>query len=71
MDFVDPRALQISEGNEVFVRRKKLNLEPSHLAGRYATAFNSFAAGDPTHRVIASQPVGVIHIFISGETTID
>ena len=44
---------------------------PDASAGRCAAAFDGLAADYPTHRGIASQPVCVIHIFISGETTID
>jgi hypothetical protein len=44
---------------------------PDASAGRCAAAFDGLAADYPTHRGIVSQPVCVIHIFISGETTID
>ena len=71
MHRINPHTQQIDEGDEVIVRRQKLGLEPAHLAGGCAAALDGLAADDPAHRGIASEPVGVIHIFISGETTID
>jgi hypothetical protein len=53
---VNRSARQIGEGGEFVIRRQKLGLELAHLAGGCAAAF---------------EPVGVILIFISGETTID
>jgi hypothetical protein len=32
---------------------------------------DGLAADNPTHRGIVAQTVGVLHIFISAETTID
>ena len=42
-----------------------------NLAGRCAAALDSPAADDPPHRRIAPQPVGVVHVLVPGETTID
>ena len=43
----------------------------AHLAGRCAAAFDRFAADDPPHRRIAPETVGVVHILVSGEASID
>jgi hypothetical protein len=71
MHRINPHMKKIGEGGEIVIRRQKLGLEPAHLAGRCAAALDGLAADYPTHRGIASEPVGVIHIFISGKTTID
>ena len=71
MHRVNPRARQIGEGDEVIVRRQKLGLEPAHLAGGCATTLDGLTADNPTHRGIVAQTVGVVHVLIAGETTID
>ena len=35
--------------------------------GDAARAFRCFAADDPTHRWIVTQPLGIVHILVSGE----
>ena len=71
MNPVDPLARQISEGSEVLVDRQQLGLEPPHLAGRCSAALDRLAANDPAHRRIAAEPVGVVHVFVSGESSKD
>ena len=56
---------------EVVVDCQQLSLEPAHLAGRCAAALDSLAADDPPHRGIAPEPVGVVHILVSGEPSKD
>jgi len=68
---VDPDARRVRKGGEVLIHRQQLGLEPPHLAGRCAAALDSPAADDPQHRRIAPQPVGVIHVVVSGETSVD
>ena len=55
----------------VLVVRQQPGLEAPHLAGRCAAAFDRLAADDPPHRGIASETVGVVHILVSGEASID
>jgi hypothetical protein len=67
MNPVDPDARQIRKDGEVLVDRHQLGLEPSHLAGRCAAAFDRLAADEPPHRGITPEPVGVVHVLVSGE----
>jgi hypothetical protein len=71
MNSIDPNARQVREGSDVLVGRQQLGLEPPHLAGRCAAAFDRLAADNPPHRGIAPETVGVVHILVSGETSID
>ncbi len=68
---VDPLARQVRKGSEVVVGRQQLGLEPPHLAGRGAAALDRLAADDPAHGGIAPEPVGVVHVLVTGEATID
>ena len=68
---VDPKPGQVGKGGEVLVLGQQLGLEAAHLAGRCAAALDGLSADDPPHRRIAPQPVGVVHVLISGETSID
>jgi hypothetical protein len=71
MNAVYPDARKVGQGHEVVASRQQLCLEPPHLAGRGTAALDRLAADDPAHRRIASQPVGVVHVLIPGEATID
>ena len=71
MHRINPHTQQIGEGDEVVIRRQKLGLEPAHLAGGCAAALDGLAADNPTHRGIVTQTVGVVHVLVAGETTID
>ena len=68
---VDPDARKLSGCGEVVVGGRQLSLEPPHLAGGCAATLDRLAIDDPAHCGIAPQPVGVIHVFVPGETTID
>ena len=68
---VDPLARQVREGSKVVVGRQQLDLRPAHLAGRCAAALDSLATGDPAHHRIPPQPVGVIHVFVPSQATIE
>jgi hypothetical protein len=48
---------------EVSICRQEFGLEPAHLAGGCAAAFDGLAADNPTYREIASEPVSVICVF--------
>ena len=71
MNPVDPKPGQVGKGVEGLVLGQQLGLEAAHLAGRCAAALDGLSADDPPHRRIAPQPVGVVHVLISGETSID
>ena len=71
MHSVDPDSRKSGERGEVVVDCQQLSLEPAHLAGRCAAALDSLAADDPPHRGIAPEPVGVVHILVSGEPSKD
>jgi hypothetical protein len=44
-----------------------LGLEAAHLAGRGSSPFDRPIADHPTHRRVAAQPVGVVHILVAGQ----
>ena len=71
MHSVDPDSRKSGERSEVVVDCQQLSLEPAHLAGRCAAALDSLAVDDPPHRGIAPEPVGVVHILVSGEPSKD
>ncbi len=71
MNPVDPDARKLSECGEVVVCGQQLSLEPPHLAGRCAATLDRLATDDPAHCGIAPEPVGVVHVLVPGETTID
>jgi len=64
---VDPPAGQIGKSNEVLGPGQPLRLEAAHLAGRGGRPGDRGVANYPTHRRIAAQPIGVIHILVAGE----
>jgi len=68
---VDPQAQQVRKRSEVVVGRQQLGLEPPHLAGRCPATLNCLAADDPPHRGIAPEPVGVVHVLVAREASID
>jgi hypothetical protein len=53
------------------IAREQLGLEPAHLAARCPTALDRLAAYDPAHRGIAPEPVGVVHVLVAGEASVD
>ena len=68
MHRVDPLARQIGEGGEVLGPRQPLGLEAPHLAGRGGAAQSIAPLADhPTHRRVAAQPFGVVHVLVAGE----
>jgi hypothetical protein len=66
---VDPLARQISEGGEVRRTGQPFGLEAPHLAGRGCPTHRCAAADYPTHRRIAAQPLGVVHVLVTGQPT--
>ena|GEM_PF-1804769 len=58
------------------IRRFSIN-SPSNLVVRKlinascAASLDGLAADNPTHRGIVAQAVGVVHVLVAGETTID
>src|ERR1019366_2389642 len=66
---VNPSPAEIGERDKVRIIRKPLGLEASHLAGRGCLLHCSTTANDPAHRRIAPEPVGVVHVLVSGKAT--
>ena len=66
---IDPFARQVGKSRKVLGCREPLRFKAPHLARRSRTALNRPAADNPAHRRIVPQPLGVIHILVSGETT--
>jgi hypothetical protein len=65
---VNPSPAEIGERDKVLIIREPLGLEASHLAGRGCLLRCSTTANDPAHRRIAPEPVGVVHVLVSGDT---
>ena len=66
---VDPHARQRGQCPEIVRLRHHLCLEAAHLTGRSRLRHHSASADDETHRRIASKPVGVVDIFVSGQAS--
>jgi hypothetical protein len=64
---VDPPAGQIGEHGEVLLPAQPLRLEAAHLAGRSGKPGNRPVAHHPAHRRIATQPLGVVHVLVTGQ----
>jgi len=64
---VDPLPRQIGDGGEVLRSSQPLGLEAAHLAGRSSLTRWCPAANHPTHRRIAAQPPGVVHVLVAGQ----
>ena len=64
---VDPLARQIGESGEVLRSSQPLGLEAAHLAGRGSLTHWRSAADHPTHRRVAAQPLGVVHVLVAGQ----
>ena len=67
MDEIDPLAGQVSKRREVLGYREPLRLEAAHLARRSRTTLSRFAADNPAHRRIVTQPLGVVHVLVTSE----
>src|SRR6266851_2219796 len=67
MHGIDPLPKQIGERCEVLRPGQPLGLEPPHLAGRGSLTHWRFATDDPTHRWVAAQPLGVVHVLVAGQ----
>ena len=65
MNLVDPHPVHVGQGFNVCVGGQKLRLETSHLAGGCGLSCDGLAADYPPHGWIASQTVGVVHVFIA------
>jgi hypothetical protein len=68
---VDPGAGQGRERLEVRFARQPLGLEPAHLAGRGRGPVDALSADDGPHRRITGEPLGIVHVLVSGEPAID
>jgi hypothetical protein len=62
---VDPLARQIGKSSEVLRPGQPLGLEAAHLAGRGSLTHWGPTANHPTHRRIAAQPLGIVHVFVA------
>jgi len=68
---VDPRAGQGGERRQVRLGREPLGLEAAHLAGRRRQPVEPFPPHDGAHRWIAGEPLGVVHVLVTGEAAGD
>src|SRR5665811_404787 len=66
---VNPSPAEIGERDKVLIIRKPIRLEASHLAGGGCLLRCSTTANDPAHRRITPEPVGVVHVLVSGKAT--
>lgn len=69
MNAVDPCPAHVGKDFNVYITRQKLCLETSHLAGGCSLSFHCFTANNPPHGRITSEALGIIHIFITANTT--
>ena len=67
MHRVDPQARQIGERGEVLRSSQPLGLKAAHLAGRGSLTHWRPSADHPTHRRVAAQPLGVVHVLVAGQ----
>ena len=65
---VDPGAGKIGQRREVGLAGQPSGLETAHLAGRGGLTIQAGAIHHGTHRGIMSETIGVVHVFIPGET---
>jgi hypothetical protein len=65
---VNPSPAKIDERDEVLIIRKPFGLETPHLAGGGCLLRCGATANDPAHRRITPEPVGVVHVLVSGDT---
>jgi hypothetical protein len=69
MNTVDPLAGQISERRKVPFRREPARLKAAHLARRSRCTRGRLSADYPPHGGIMAQPLGVVHILVSGKSS--
>ena len=66
---LNPSPAEIDERDKVLIIREPLGLEASHLAGGGCLFRCGATANNPAHRRIATEPVGVVHVLVSGKPT--
>jgi hypothetical protein len=64
---VDPAPREISQRRQVRRRGHRARLEAAHLAGGRGLLRHRAAAHDPSHRRIAPEAVGIVHVLVAGE----
>src|SRR4051794_14301354 len=64
---VDPLTGQIGESNKVLGPTQPLRFETPHLAGRGGISGDRLLAHHPAHRRVATQPRGIVHVFVPGQ----
>jgi hypothetical protein len=69
MNTVNPNPVHAGQDLNVCIARKKLRLEPPHLAGGRGLSFDSLAADNLPHGGITSKTLGVVHILITANTS--
>src|SRR5665811_849474 len=69
MNAVDPLPGEIGEHDKVLITSEPLRLEAPHLTGGCSTVVGRPAADNPTHGRVPRQPVGVVHVLVSGKAT--
>jgi len=67
VDLVNPPTGQIGKSNEVLRPGQPLRLEAAHLAGRGRRAGDRPVADYPTHRRVAAQPIGIVHVLVASQ----
>ena len=69
MNLVDPRPAHVGQGFNVHIGCQKFRLEAPHLAGGSGLPFDGLASNNPTHGGITSKALGVVHVFITADTS--
>ena len=64
---VDPAPGQVGQRGQVRLLGQHLGLEAAHLAGGGCSLRHGPATHDPAHGRIMRQPVGIVHVLVSGE----
>ena len=67
MNAVDPAPGQVSQRGQVRLLGQHLGLEATHLAGGGRSLRHGPATHDPAQGRIMRQPVGIVHVLVSGQ----
>ena len=58
---------QVSQGGQVRLLHQHLGLEAPHLAGGCSILRDRATTDDPAHGWISAEPVGIVHVLVSGQ----
>jgi hypothetical protein len=64
---IDPLAKKIGERGKVLGPAQPLRLKAPHMTGRGGRAADRPIANHPAHCRVTTQPVGIIHVFVSSQ----